>query len=146
MDTNTRNVLLCTAGVLLGVLALVTLQPQEVVAPSSLVAPMPRETELNPSRVTLDTPSAIVAETRVYAFLASATSSVETAMQAKRAEASLSYETRDYPTLGSFLESINGVRNANGAYWMLYVNGARSSVGMSQAVVVSGDRIEWRYE
>ena len=83
---------------------------------------------------------------RSYVFVAEATGTVETLMQEKRADGSLAFTSKEYPTLGSFLESVNGVRNENGEYWMLHINGTRSSVGMSSAPVVPGDRIEWRYE
>ncbi|MBP7741411.1 MAG: DUF4430 domain-containing protein [Candidatus Pacebacteria bacterium] len=83
---------------------------------------------------------------KIYVLLAAATSSVESLMQAKRSEGKLAYVSREYPTLGSFLESIDGHKNGNGQYWMLYINGNPSSTGMSQTVVIPGDYIEWRYE
>lgn len=141
-----RNAVLCGAGVLLGIFALFALQPREVTAPTAAPLVSSRYEETAPTQTAPTSPSVIVTEARVYTFTAMATSSVESLMQAERAERSFSYETKNYPTLGSFLESINGVRNASGMYWMLYINGARTSVGMSQAVVVPGDRVEWRYE
>lgn len=81
-----------------------------------------------------------------YTFVADSTGTVESLMQEKQADGSFSYTSRSYPTLGSFLESVGSVKNGNGTYWMLYINGALSSQGMSQAEVMPGDRIEWRYE
>jgi len=81
-----------------------------------------------------------------YAFVADSAGTVESLMQEKKADGLFPYTSRAYPTLGSFLESVGGVKNGNGTYWMLYINGALSSQGMSQAGVMPGDRIEWRYE
>ena len=53
---------------------------------------------------------------------------------------------REYPSLGFFVDSINGRKNADGYYWILYVNGTSSSSGASQTVLSSGDTVEWRYE
>lgn len=83
---------------------------------------------------------------RSYAFVADSAGTVESLMKEKKADGSFPYTSRSYPTLGSFLESVGNVRNGNGTYWMLYINGALSSQGMSQAEIVPGDRIEWRYE
>lgn len=83
---------------------------------------------------------------RTHALIADTAGSVESIMQERHSSGSLTYTSRTYPTLGSFLESIDGLKNQNGFYWMLYINGSSSSVGMSQANVVPGDRIEWRYE
>ena len=84
--------------------------------------------------------------TRTHVIVADTAGSVESLMQEKYSSGSLTYTSRAYPTLGSFLESIDGLKNQNGFYWMLYVNGSSSSVGMSHANVIPGDRIEWRYE
>lgn len=59
---------------------------------------------------------------------------------------SFAMDTKYFSGLGYFIESINGVPNANGAYWTLYVNGAYSPVGASARVLEPGDTIEWRYE
>lgn len=81
-----------------------------------------------------------------YSVVAHATSTVEAVMQEEQVNGALSFVTQEYTGLGSFLVSINGVANAESKYWMLYINGARSSVGMTHALVVPGDHIEWRYE
>jgi len=59
---------------------------------------------------------------------------------------------KDYSSLGFFVESINGLpaqagkKNSDGFYWILYVNGKSSDLGVSQAKISSGDTIEWKYE
>lgn len=69
---------------------------------------------------------------------------------ARAAEAELiSLSTTDYGgSLGLFVEEINGVRNdpEQRIYWHLYINGQRSPLGASSAVVKEGDVIKWAYE
>lgn len=100
----------------------------------------PRHTEAVTEEIASATPA------RTHVLIADTTGSVESLMQGKLSSGSLMYTSRAYPTLGSFLESIDGLKNQNGFYWMLYINGSSASVGMSHAQVVPGDRIEWRYE
>ena len=57
-----------------------------------------------------------------------------------------SFTGREYPSLGFFVDSIGGKKNADGYYWILYVNGTSSELGASSVVPHSGDAIEWRYE
>jgi hypothetical protein len=73
-------------------------------------------------------------------------SNVIDAMEKIALESGLEFETKNYPGLGEFVESINGVRNGSGNYWFLYVNGNSSSVGASQYILSSGDAIEWRFQ
>ncbi len=57
--------------------------------------------------------------------------------------------TKDFGgSLGIFIESINGVKNnaTPNYYWQFYINGQRSSLGISSATVSPHDRIEWKYE
>ena len=57
--------------------------------------------------------------------------------------------TKDFGgSLGIFIESINGLKNNQkpSYYWQFYVNGQRSSLGVSSASVSPGDRIEWKDE
>lgn len=58
----------------------------------------------------------------------------------------ISFTARDFPGLGVFIESINGKKNADGYFWILYVNGKSSDTGASQTTLKAGDAIEWRYE
>ncbi len=81
-----------------------------------------------------------------YSVVAHATSTVGAVMQEEQVKGALSFVTHEYTGLGSFLVSINDVASAENKYWMLYINGTRSSVGMTHALVVPGDHIEWRYE
>jgi len=51
-------------------------------------------------------------------------------------------------SIGSFVEEINGVQNSvvDNKFWMFYINGESSSVGVSGYEVQKGDLIEWRFE
>ncbi|HEY9583963.1 MAG TPA: DUF4430 domain-containing protein [Candidatus Paceibacterota bacterium] len=55
------------------------------------------------------------------------------------------FEAENYPSLGYFVKSINGVKNSGGYYWTLYVNGQYSTLGATQYILKEGDRIEWKY-
>ncbi len=67
-------------------------------------------------------------------------------MQGLASSGTLSFSGREFPSLGFFVESIDGVSNAGGKYWILYHNGAQSQIGASNATISPGDVIEWRYE
>jgi hypothetical protein len=68
------------------------------------------------------------------------------AMRELSSTTSFRYTARDYPGLGSFVESINGVRPSAGYYWIVYRAGKKASVGASSIVLHPGDVVEWRYE
>lgn len=81
-----------------------------------------------------------------YTIPVLASGTVLDAMRAFASSSAFSFTGRDYPTLGFFVESINGMAAAHGSNWMLYVNGKQSSKGASSATVAPGDTVEWRYE
>jgi len=56
------------------------------------------------------------------------------------------FTARTFTGLGEFIESINGVRNENGFYWTLFINGGLSEYGVSSLPVAPGDVLEWRYQ
>lgn len=58
---------------------------------------------------------------------------------------SFSFSARYYSGLGYFIDAINGIKNANGSYWTLYVNGKYATVGASTHQLSEGDSIEWKY-
>ena len=102
---------------------------------------------------TAATPSANLAEETVsiaienerYQITAREGMSALEAMRAAR-DSGLAFDGKEFPGLGFFVESINGRRNADGYYWILYVNGTSSQTGASQTLLKNGDRIEWKYE
>lgn len=48
--------------------------------------------------------------------------------------------------LGLYVEEINSIPAAQGAFWILYINGTPATSGASTAQVQPGDTVEWRYE
>ena len=68
------------------------------------------------------------------------------AMNTLASGGSFRFTSKDFPGIGAFVESINGQRNTNGFYWILYVNGTSSPTGASQTLVHANDSLEWRYE
>lgn len=67
-------------------------------------------------------------------------------MRALEREGRLSFTGREYLGLGFMVESIDGKRAADDWYWILYINGATSTRGVSQVVLNAGDVAVWRYE
>ena len=57
-----------------------------------------------------------------------------------------SFKAKNYSGLGYFVEEINGIKNADGFYWTLYINNKYSTVGVSQYKLMSGDSVWWKYE
>ena len=81
-----------------------------------------------------------------YPVIVSQGETVMEAMRALQSAGNLTFTGKDYPGMGFFVESINGRKNSNDLYWILYVNGKSASAGASQTIVKAGDNIEWRYE
>lgn len=73
----------------------------------------------------------------------------ETLIEAMTALASTSafiFTSHAFPGLGEFIDSIDGIANTGGKYWMLYVNGTSASSGASSIIINPDDVAEWRYE
>lgn len=87
----------------------------------------------------------IIIESAIYVPCIANGTSLLAAMQAATADG-LVFTGKEYPSLGFFIESINGKRGENGYYWFLYINGESSSAGASQTLVSAGDDVEWRYK
>jgi hypothetical protein len=62
------------------------------------------------------------------------------------ASSSFSFDGKDYPGLGFFVEVIEGRKAADGHSWILYVNEKTADRGASQQHVSPEDTVEWRYE
>lgn len=55
-------------------------------------------------------------------------------------------ESKVYPEMGVFVESIEGVKNGdNGRYWQYWVNGELPMVASDKKEIKGGDKIEWRF-
>ncbi len=81
-----------------------------------------------------------------YVIPVHASGSVLDAMRAFASTTSFRFEGRDYPSLGFFVESINGKKPAGGFVWIFYVNGVKSGKGVSSMHVTPDDNVEWKYE
>ena len=57
-----------------------------------------------------------------------------------------SFKFKNYSSLGSFVEEINGEKGTPGKYWIYYVNDKKASVGVSKYILKEGDIINWRRE
>jgi len=67
------------------------------------------------------------------------------AMAKLASSTSFSFNAKYYSGLGYFIDAINGVKNANGNYWTLYVNGKYATVGASAYILSENDSVEWKY-
>ncbi|MDP2704407.1 MAG: DUF4430 domain-containing protein [bacterium] len=67
------------------------------------------------------------------------------AMAKLASSTSFSFNAKYYSGLGYFIDAINGIKNANGNYWTLYVNGKYATVGASAYVLSENDSVEWKY-
>lgn len=83
---------------------------------------------------------------RLYAAYASTGSNVLDLMRSLASTSDLTFTGREYPSLGFFVDSIQGKKAENGYNWILYVNGKSSDTGASQTKLGAGDAIEWKYE
>ena len=83
---------------------------------------------------------------RLYEFVSDKSETVLEAMNEHAAAHQFEFKTREFPGLGVMIESINGLENADGYYWILYINWKNSEKGVSSARVTLGDSIEWKYE
>lgn len=123
-------------------------------APSAEPAPIPdpvfatAKTENTVTATALVAPqtATMIVEGASFPIRVAEGSTVEEAMVALRSEGSISFTTRTYAGLGSFVKEINGKTDTNEYYWILHINGRKSAVGISQARISSGDVIEWKYE
>lgn len=61
-------------------------------------------------------------------------------------EKNFTFKAKEYPSLGYFIDEINGVRGQMNSYWIYYINGEESSVGVSWYVLKDGDIINWKQE
>ena len=82
----------------------------------------------------------------MYGTHVAAGSTVLDTMKTLAAEGDFTFTGRDYPSLGFFVESINEKRQSDGYVWIFYVNGVKSSIGITSLTLKPGDTIEWKYE
>jgi hypothetical protein len=54
-----------------------------------------------------------------------------------------SFNYKNYPSLGIFINEINGQKAGSGKYWIYSVNGKEATVGISNFILKDGDIINW---
>src|SRR3989339_1604942 len=54
-------------------------------------------------------------------------------------EKNFTFKYKEYPSLGIFVDEINGVKGSPGKYWIYYVNDKEASVGVSKNISKEGD-------
>lgn len=57
-----------------------------------------------------------------------------------------SFNYKEYPSMGIFVNEINGIKGEPGKYWIYYVNGVEASVSVSKYILKEGDVISWKQE
>lgn len=72
--------------------------------------------------------------------------SVLDAMRALMETNALTFSGEEFPGLGYFVNEIGGLKNADGYYWTLFIDGKPSELGASSARPGPGARVEWRYQ
>jgi len=72
--------------------------------------------------------------------------SVFEAMQQLEKDNSFNFKYRQTLGLGAFVYNINNIEGSPGKYWLYYVNGIKSPVGISNYILKAGDIISWRQE
>lgn len=85
-------------------------------------------------------------ENKTYEARIESNASVLDLMNELEGKGAFSFSGKEFPSLGFFVEEMNGKKSADGHYWILYVNGTTSQTGVSQTFLSAGDVIEWRYE
>ena len=57
------------------------------------------------------------------------------------------FESKVFEGLGEYIDSINGVKGGtDNKYWIYYINGKLSQVGVSEYKLKDKDVIEWKFE
>lgn len=57
-----------------------------------------------------------------------------------------SFNYKEYPSMGVFVDEINEIKGEPGKYWIYYVNGVEASVSVSKYILKEGDIISWKQE
>jgi len=67
-------------------------------------------------------------------------------MRSLKTEGKITFEEKNYPGMGIFIESLNGIKNNGDKNWIYYVNGVKAGVGISNYKLNAGDTVTWKYE
>lgn len=94
-------------------------------------------------------PLALIVGDKNWSIFVPEGSNAYQAMERLREQQGFSFNGKEHPGLGFFVEEIEGMKNnqnKSGMYWIYYVNGKKAEVGISQYIIQAGDTIEWKYE
>jgi hypothetical protein len=80
-----------------------------------------------------------------YPLILHSDETVIEAMRELSAAGDLAFTGRQFPGLGFFVDSLNGIQNTGGKYWVFYLNGVSSTEGASSVVLKKGDVVEWKF-
>ncbi|MDO8664164.1 MAG: DUF4430 domain-containing protein [Candidatus Liptonbacteria bacterium] len=140
-----------------------TVKQSDIVSEKKLVLPSNKSSADNPAVPVLENKSGqnqnqliqesgdnlikitLAAGDNKYDISAQKGATVYDAMTTLASTTQFSFSSKYYSGLGYFIDSINGIKNANGNYWTLYVNGTYATVGASAYKLSGNDRIEWKY-
>ncbi len=121
-------------------------QPASPLVTSLIVETIPVSTSTQNASTTLSTSTMTVGST-TYSLSFADGAVLYDAMRALRtSDMSFTFTGHEYGSMGYFVDSLNNTPNTNGKYWFLYVNGTLAPRGVSQTILHTGDRIEWRYD
>lgn len=126
------------------------IMPATVLVPDSDPAAIIKNDKLEDNILKPEVPNQIrvdlLAEGKSYAITVTPGSTIYDAMVMLAGAGTLEFKATHYIGLGYFVQEINGRKNTGGNYWILYINGLYSAVGVSQYILKEGDKIEWKYE
>ena len=58
-------------------------------------------------------------------------------------ENNFTFQFKDYPSMGIFIEGINGIKGEKNKYWIYSVNKVEASISVSKYILKNGDSILW---
>lgn len=123
-----------------------TATPLPAVSPATTVPP---PSTINAEQTSPDgTTAKLVVNDQIFQGAIGVTTSVYDFMSQLSQTQGLKFNAKEFAGMGYFVEEINGTKNNNqaGVYWIFYVNGEASKIGVSQYVLKSNDVITWKYE
>lgn len=101
-----------------------------------------RELDLNLEDINKISVSLIVGENNYQTKVNEGSNVYFVMEQIKKENKDFDFKYKEYPSLGIFIEEINGVADSS-LYWIYYVNGKEASVGVSNYIIKNGDIISW---
>jgi|GEM_PF-5136469 len=118
----------------------------EAPEPSSALVRSTQESVALKSTAEIQGTATFVVDGTSYQLTAPEGTTLKDAMDLLETEGSFTYEYRNYSGLGAFVTSLNNRASTGDMVWILYVNGEKSTTGISSTRIRSGDVIEWKLE